>query len=243
MLRSMHEGFGTDPPMPPKTVHDAGVAGGGPLLSRSWTTVVPRVVRLVLLADIAAWVLLALLTPSGRGVAIYLIGWVPILGLALWGADRNPRRAGPVAFVLAVAALSLVEEALAYAVGGGISGRATSLTDDWVRAVPSFLGLAGGSLAAVRLIGSSRTELFCGGALAGILLEIVLGAGAAPLAFLLFGGPVAWTYGALAGFPWSPAGTRAGPWLRSAALTVIVLCVALFLGVLAGGGLALLFHA
>lgn len=155
--------------------------------------------------DLVLWALLALGAPGTRGVILYLVPWTIVMALALRGAERTPSLVGSLPFLGAVLALSLVEEALAYAVGGGLGGRATSIWDDWVHSVPSFFGMGCGALVAAKRWQARGEEVFLAGAVGGLLIEIVLARGASPLAFLIFGGVAAWTYGALAAVPLLPS--------------------------------------
>ncbi|MDE1821500.1 MAG: hypothetical protein KGJ23_12905 [Euryarchaeota archaeon] len=180
--------------------------GSTPLLSRRWAGRLPTLVVVVLLGEMVFWGGLALLRAAPPGVILYLLPWTLCMGLSLHLADGRPRARGAARYLGAVLALSLLEEALAFAVGGGLGGHATSLADDWLRSVPGFFVMGVAVLAAQRRWGSDALDGFWSGAVAGVLIEIVVGRGAQPLAFLTFGGVAAWTYGALAGFPLLPGG-------------------------------------
>lgn len=211
-------------------------------LRSPWQGPLPLAVALFLLFDIVLWTLLGAVRAAPFSTAIYLWVWTGcgIGALALLGR-LGPRASGWTALLGTVSVLALLEEGLAYAVGGGLDGRATSLLDDWVRAVPSIIAMALVVAFLRRRSGAGPTEGFLAGALSGLLFEIGVARGASPLAFLVFGGAAAWTYGLLAGLPVElplPGGRGAGAPVRwkGAWSERAVLEVGAFLALLAGLG-------
>lgn len=94
----------------------------------------------------------------------------------------------PTVFVL-----SLIEETLVFYNGGGLGGKATSLTQDLLLAVPVFLGIAFGILVLDKFTNLSSGEIFAIGSIQGFIIEIII-SGNFYFAWLL-GGPALGIYG------------------------------------------------
>jgi hypothetical protein len=155
----------------------------------AWNEKIGRVFFVACWANIALLALLSLLSPGGpTGVVLYLLFWIGVT-LVLPLVLRTPLR--PLGYLAAVAVLALIEETAVYYVGGGLQGAATSLPEDWVGSVPTFVGLGAALLLSVRRLGLSSSEVLAAAAASGIFIELGPGAGFSPVAFIAFGGAVA----------------------------------------------------
>jgi hypothetical protein len=200
------------------------------LLFPEWASGPGMVAFVWCVADLVIFAVLWFSGDRGAGGPLAEIGlWIPI-SLVIPRLLRRPLNA--VQFADAVVLFSLIEEAIAFQTGGGLHGTATSLAEDWVRSVPTFLGLGLGLLASVRLVGLSPPECFAAAAAAGVVIEVGLGAGFNPIALVAVGGAAAWVYGTILALPIARRPRApAGPWARAGATTGLLAAGAI------GGGL------
>jgi hypothetical protein len=209
------------------------------LVYREWYSTPGKVAFLWCVAGLGFFAaLLALGQRSADGVLIEIGGW---LGVSLLVPRLVAAPYGIGEYVGMVLGLSLLEEAIAYFTGGGLHGTATSLPEDWVRAVPTFVGLGVGLLVAVRTMGLSSGESFLAAAAAGIVIEIGLGAGFNPIALIALGGAVAWVYGTILALPIRHRRAPEELWVRALG-TVALLTVGALVGGFVGLGLQGLLH-
>ena len=206
------------------------------LVYREWSSTPGRV---SLIWCLAGFVFFAALWASGQhsagGVLAEIGVWlcVSLLVPRLLAAPFRVEK-----YIGAVLGLSLLEEALAYSTGGGLHGAATSLPEDWVRSVPTFVGLGIGLLVAVRRWGLSPGESFTAAAAAGIAIEVGLGAGFNPIVLVVLGGAVAWVYGTILALPIARQRAPAAPWIRATGTTSL-----LIVGALVGGFVGLVLQS
>jgi hypothetical protein len=196
-----------------------------------WTSTPAKVALVWCLFDLCLFV--ALWIGGDRaagGVLLEVGGWLAIslvVPRVLTGPVSIPKYLGTVTV------LALVEETLAYSTGGGLHGSATSLWEDWVRAVPTFFGLGVGLFLCVRTTGLTPGESFMGTAVAGILIEVGLGAGFNPIALLAVGGAAAWVYGTILSLPLTRTPKPPAPlWRKVGALVVFLAAGAFGFGLL-----------
>lgn len=130
-------------------------------------------------------------------LAVALLSW-SVLALVVF-------RAAPGPYLLAGGVLALVEEALVYALGGGLQGQATSLAHDLAVAMPIFACFLLGWYLLQRRYAIAPATVFVLAGAHGFLLEIVLMGHADPAAVFLLGGPAAFVYGTIAVCPAAPA--------------------------------------
>jgi len=202
------------------------------LVCPEWTSLPGRISFVYCLVSLAIFAGLWASGDHGAfGVVVELGIWVP-LSLLVARFLRQPL--GPATYLLAVIFLALVEESIAFYTGGGLHGTATSLPQDWVRAVPTFLGIAVGMMLSVRWLGLTAPESFATAALAGIVIELGLGDGFNPLALIALAGGVAWLYGTILALPLKHATPPSAPWARGLGTVAVVGACAL-----AGGFLGL----
>ena len=101
-------------------------------------------------------------------------------------------------YVLTVFLLAVVEETIVYYLGGGLQGKATSLLQDYVNALPVFFMFGLGWYLFLLKYELSKTTTFLLGGLHGVLVEIVFpGHIFNPLFILLFTGGVFMIYGGI----------------------------------------------
>ncbi len=185
--------------------------------------------------------LLALVhVPRASSVAIYLGVWGMFLGGTIHLVDRHrPEGLRAREYLGVVLLASAVEEGVAYAVGGGLAGRATSLPQDWSIAVPVFLGMAGAALIGRAALGADPSRTMVAAAIVGGTFEM-LGDLGHPLYVALLGGTAAWTYGGIIGLPLrtpervDPRAPMVGGSFPSAVFEALLLTVGLVLGGLVG---------
>ena len=96
-------------------------------------------------------------------------------------------------YLLLIFVLATLEETLVFLNGGGLGGKATSLTQDLFLAVPVFVGIALGILILDHWIPLTNGEIFVLGAIQGFLVELVISGNLALVWFL--GGPALGIYG------------------------------------------------
>jgi hypothetical protein len=208
----------------PVVVPDLGAVGEPPLnrllASPEWSSTPGKVAFLWCLADFAFFVVLWAIGDRGAaGVLIEVGVWVPftlLLGRLL------TRPLSGVTYLGAVVVLALAEETLAYSTGGGLHGAATSLAEDWVRSVPTFVGIAVGILLAIRWVGLSAPESFATAALVGVVIEIGLGTGFNFVALLGLSGAVGWIYGTIVALPTTHSNAPQPVWVRWPVTSVLV---------------------
>jgi len=164
--------------------------------------------------------------------------WIPI---SLVVAQLLTRPLGSATYLAAALVLSLLEEAIAYSTGGGLHGAATSLPQDWVRSVPTFVGLAAGILLADRWVGLRPSESFVTAAAVGVVIELGLGTGFNPIALVALTGAVAWVYGTITALPSPRATTPKAGWVR-ASVAILLVTTGTLVGGLVGLELQALLH-
>ena len=190
---------------------DEGVAGGINDVSTgepdSFTA--HRIFTAWLALDIVLWAFIYLSTGRGSETLAYIAVIVVSFSFLYRLMRRSHYTGGPLVFLLAILFMSLFEEYMAYSVGGGLHGKATSLAEDWIMSVPSFVGLGIGSLLARNILGANREDVYLGGAITGVTVEVLLSFLLSPdhgfmslLASLVaFGGYAGWLYSALSSLP------------------------------------------
>ena len=204
-----------------------------------WSSTPGKVSFLWCLLNLGFFVVLWLSGEHGAGgVLVEIAAWVPI-SLAVPRLVRGPFSA--VSYSAIVFLLALVEETLAYSTGGGLHGAATSLGEDWLRAVPTFVGLGVGLFASVRATGLLAPEAFAAAAASGIVIEIGLGTGFNPIAFLALGGAASWVYGTILALPIERNKPPLSAWIR-VSVTVALLAVGALVGGLVGIALECVFR-
>ncbi len=100
-----------------------------------------------------------------------------------------------VYYTLFLTILAILEESIIYFNGGGLSGTATSLTQDLVIAVPVFVFLGVSLFILSKYLGLDSSDLYIYGSLFGFLIEILIGGKI--VLFYLFGGPALVIYGSM----------------------------------------------
>ena len=201
----------------------------GRLLSYpEWRSLPGRVSFVWCLLDLVLFAFLWTVGDRGAAGALVEISAWTLGSLAVPRVLKDPF--GPGKYFGTVLLLSLIEESIAYATGGGLHGAATSLPEDWTRAVPVFLGLGVGLYVAVRTTGLTPGESFVSAGVAGLAIEIGLGASFSPIALGAFGGVAMWIYGTIVALPVRRTGAPSAPWVR-AGLTTLLLTG----GAIAGG--------
>jgi hypothetical protein len=192
-----------------------------------WNEILGRILFLAGMFNITLLLLLAVLGDGGTaGIVVYLVFWI---GVVLLLPVFLPRPLGTAGYLTAIVMLALLEEAAAYSVGGGLHGAALSLPDDWVRSVPTWVGLGAALRFSALRFGLSPEELIAAAAASGLFIELGPGGGSNPIAFAAFGGAIAWVYASLLVLPTAAAGPPAVPIRRALGTTA-----ALVVGVLAG---------
>ena len=196
----------------------------------TWRTTPGRVAFVAAVLATLVWSILALAGVRGSsGVALYLLAELSLSLavahlLATHGRGLEVRPLGPGTYFVLIAGLALAEETLAYAVGGGLDGHATSLLEDWARSVPVFLGLAAGLAYAQYRYGPTPAELFGVAAVAGVAIEVVLGREFSPVSAVLTASAAAWIYGSILAWPGAFAraqGTSPRPLWATAGVTAL----------------------
>jgi len=111
----------------------------------------------------------------------------------------------PPGFVLVAITLAVFEEVLVYSLGGGLQGKAESLSHDLILTVPVIVGFVVGWFISLKEQPWSETGLYLGAGLHGFVLEFLMtGLIFNPVAVLLHGGPVLFIYGSLVLVPRPP---------------------------------------
>ena len=215
-----------------------------PLLDRllatpEWSSTPGKVSFLWCLADFALFAVLSAIGDRGAAGVLIEVGlWVPFT-LLLARLLTRPLNSG--VYLGAVVVLALAEETIAYSTGGGLHGAATSLAQDWVRSVPTFVGIAVGILLAIRWVGLTAPESFATAALVGIVIEIGLGTGFNPVALVGLSGAVAWIYGTIVALPTRHSNAPKPTWVRWSVTSVLVV-VGTLTGGFVGLGLQMALH-
>jgi len=198
------------------------------LVNPEWSSTPGKVSFLWCLVDFAFFVVLWATGDHGAvGVVIEVGLWLPFTLLL---ARLFTRPLNSWICLGSVALLALIEETIAYSTGGGLHGAATSLGEDWVRSVPTFVGIAVGILLANRWVGLTAPESFATVAIVGIVIEIGLGTGFNPVALLGLSGAVAWIYGTIVALPTAHSTVPKPTWIRWPVTAGLVV-----FGTLAGG--------
>lgn len=201
------------------------------LVYREWASKPGRVAFVWMLLGLSTFALLTALGDRGSdGVLVYLAAWA---GLSLVVPRVVTRELRAPEYVALSLALAMVEETLAYLVGGGLHGAATSLAEDWVRSVPTFGGLAVALVVSARTLGTRPGETFLGAAAAGVVLEFGVGNVFDPVAWVVLSGAVAWVYGTILALPLRGRPAAARPAVRITG-TVGLLAVGAALGAVLG---------
>ena len=180
--------------------------------------------------DVLLFLLLGLLEHSIRNVlssVILLLVWLgavafpEIFGKLEWSANHPG-----FTYLLAVLLMALFEETLVTFNGGGLGGKATSLTHDLTIAVPVFLGIGMGLYLAHRITPMTRGEFFLFGAIFGFFVEMVLNGAWSGL--VLLGGAAMGLYGMILS-AYTPATDNPAPLNAKKVLIVITLGTAFML--------------
>jgi len=209
------------------------------LVNPEWSSTPGKVSFIWCLANLALFAALWVAGDHGSvGVLIEVGIWVPFT-LLLARLLTQPLSIG--IYLPVVVALALGEEAIAYSTGGGLHGAATSLVEDWVRSIPTFVGIAIGVLLAVRWVGLTAPESFATAAVVGIVIEIGLGTGFNPVALLGLSGAAAWLYGTIVALPLMHSNAPKPTWVRWS-VTVGLVVFWTLIGGFFGLGLQMALH-
>ncbi|MGQ4914574.1 MAG: hypothetical protein ACP6IU_07455 [Candidatus Asgardarchaeia archaeon] len=100
-----------------------------------------------------------------------------------------------VAYLVLVLILAFIEETIVYFNGGGLGGKAVSLIQDILLAVPVFVGIALGLIILNHWMDLFAGEFFVLGAIQGFIVEIITAGNFGLMWFL--GGPSLGIYGAM----------------------------------------------
>jgi hypothetical protein len=143
------------------------------------------------------WAILVGLRGGDWKLAATLLTWT-LLSLALY-------RIRPRSFIVTAISLAVVEEVLVYSLGGGLQGKAKSLSQDLILTIPVFTGFILGWFLSLKIQPWSETALYLGAGLHGFFLEfLTTGLIFNPTAVLLLGGPVLFIYASIVLIPRPP---------------------------------------
>ncbi len=166
------------------------------------------------------------LTTGEFWVFIYLIIWLAVF-LVFYGFRFH-------AFIVTALILSVIEETIAYYVGGGLGGMAKSLLDDYAGSIPVFIGFIIGWYLFLRKYRVSEGKILILSGLHGFIIEVILtGAILNPLATIYLGGSSIFIYGSIILAPKTPSGESEPTALKIAVWFAITFILMVIGGILA----------
>ena len=143
------------------------------------------------------WAILIGLRGGDGKLAMILLAWT-LLSVALY-------RIRPGFFIVTAIGLAVTEEVLVYSLGGGLQGKAKSLSQDLILTMPVFAGFVLGWFLSLKIQPCSETALYLGAGLHGFVLEfLTTGLVFNPTAVLLLGGPALFIYASIVLIPRPP---------------------------------------
>ncbi len=111
----------------------------------------------------------------------------------------------PGFFIVTAISLAVIEEVLVYSLGGGLQGKAKSLSQDLILTIPVFTGFVLGWFLSLKIQLWSETALYLGAGLHGFFLEFLTTGLIRNLpAVLLLGGPALFIYASIVLIPRPP---------------------------------------
>ncbi len=159
--------------------------------------------KILFIWGMADFVILFLLgvTEGNYGLSFYVVV-IPIIYVYLYLLEPRP-------YLPTILFLVIIEETIVYYIGGGLHGEATSLVEDYVRAIPIFITMAYLWLKYMRKYNYRDYEILVMAGLHGFFFEIILsGIILSPLLLMIFGGTPFVLYGLLVLIPKRPRGDK-----------------------------------
>ncbi|MGQ4892011.1 MAG: hypothetical protein ACP6IP_05930 [Candidatus Njordarchaeia archaeon] len=159
-----------------------------------------EVITIWYLIDVIIFAILGI-SEGSFNVFIYLVIWGIIIAAVY--------RLKPGPYILWAFILSVVEETIAYYLGGGLGGTAKSLVDDYAGSLPVFLMFIVGWYMFMKRYDSRKDLVFLFSGAHGFLIEIVLTGGIFNiLVVFALGGAAMFIYSSIITSPGVPKGER-----------------------------------
>ena len=145
---------------------------------QKWKQVLVRLVAALYIWNIILFAIVAIVEAdlqTGIGSIILLL-WLVFTEFLYSVTSKSNfwKQNGKILYLVAITILAVVEETVVYANGGGLGGKATSLSEDLLKAVPVFVGIGLGIYITHLLFGLKVADFFILASAMGFFVEILM---------------------------------------------------------------------